>query len=237
MSADARDISTATKPCTKCGGLKDVSEFGLRTSSKDGLSPSCKPCVRARNAKYYRADREKSAAQRASNYQKNRPRLLEYRRTYYWENREQFSAWYTARHAKDPESLRKQGREWAKNNREKINAYVRKRYAEDSSFKQREALRGMLRRCLAQAGAPKQVSTKELLGYGPDQLAARLGVQFKPGMSWDNYGEWQIDHKIPVSYFLAKGETRPHLINSLCNLQPLWAKENLTKRAKHPLRG
>ena len=225
------------KTCTKCRETKHQSEFGVRTSSKDGLSYQCKPCVRARNNAYYLADKERSAAQRARNYQRNRPRLLEYRRSHYRENKEQYAARYAASYSKDPEAARKQGREWAKSNREKINAYIRKRYAEVPEFKQRELQRRLLRRCLLQSGSHKKGSTMTILGYSAGQMAARLEVQFKPGMSWNNYGEWQIDHKIPVSYFLSKGERRPHVINALCNLQPLWAKENLTKRATHPLRG
>lgn len=237
MTADLLPAKIATKKCTKCSEVKALSEFGVRTSSKDGLSHQCKPCVRARNAKYYRADREKSAAQRARNYQKNRTRLLEYRRVHYRENRDQYSAWHAATFASNPEAYRKSRRDWARNNRGKINAYIRKRYAEAPEFKQKELQRRMLRRCLSQAGIPKSAATNVLLGYTPDRLAARLEVQFKPGMAWSNYGEWQIDHKIPVSHFLAKGEVRPHVINALCNLQPLWARENLTKRDRHPLRG
>jgi len=63
-----------------------------------------------------------------------------------------------------------------------------------------------------------------------------ISSRFTPGMSWDNYGEWHIDHKIPVSHFVNKGEVRPHIINALCNLQPLWAEENLSKNDRHPLR-
>ncbi len=51
-------------------------------------------------------------------------------------------------------------------------------------------------------------------------------------MSWDNHTKygWHIDHIIP----LASAKTEEEL-KSLChytNLQPLWAKENLSKGAK-----
>lgn len=56
-------------------------------------------------------------------------------------------------------------------------------------------------------------------------------MQFKPGMSWDNYGlgGWHIDHKKPVAAFHAQGIYDMYTINMLCNLQPLWAAENRSK--------
>jgi len=49
-------------------------------------------------------------------------------------------------------------------------------------------------------------------------------------MSWDNYGEWDIDHKKPISKF--NKNTKLSTVNSLSNLQPLWAKDNLSKGNK-----
>ncbi len=46
---------------------------------------------------------------------------------------------------------------------------------------------------------------------------------FVEGMSWDNYGEWEIDHKIPLA---AGGE---HNVN---NLQALWKTDNRSKGCK-----
>lgn len=37
----------------------------------------------------------------------------------------------------------------------------------------------------------------DLVGYSTDELLTHLEKQFKPGMSWDNYGEWHVDHIIP----------------------------------------
>lgn len=75
-------------------------------------------------------------------------------------------------------------------------------------------------------------SAVEIVGYGYDKLRSRLEFQFKDGMSWENYGEWHIDHKKPVSRFVEQGITDPRIINALSNLQPLWAKDNLEKSDK-----
>jgi len=88
----------------------------------------------------------------------------------------------------------------------------------------------MLRRCLNYKGLKKQNSTFILLGYDTDKLKKRIECQFKSGMSWKNYGDWHIDHKKPISKFGEK--TSVNIINMLCNLQPLWRKENLRKSNK-----
>ncbi len=73
-----------------------------------------------------------------------------------------------------------------------------------------------------------------LVGYNLEQLKKHLEKQFQPGMTWDNYGEWHIDHKIPKSVFnFSKPE---HMDFKRCwalkNLQPMWKNENLSKYNK-----
>lgn len=86
-----------------------------------------------------------------------------------------------------------------------------------------------IRRVIAGKDRHRDKRTREELGYWVDELKARIETNFKPGMSWDNYGEWHIDHTIPISHFIKKGETRPSIINALCNLKPMWARDNLSK--------
>ena len=59
------------------------------------------------------------------------------------------------------------------------------------------------------------------------------GYTFRAGMSWDNYGEWQVDHRKPVSVFVKEGILEVAIINDLNNLQPLWKSENLSKGSKY----
>ena len=51
-------------------------------------------------------------------------------------------------------------------------------------------------------------------------------------MSWNVIDNIHIDHIIPVSS--AKNENEMILLNHYLNLQPLWAKENMSKGAKLP---
>jgi hypothetical protein len=78
------------------------------------------------------------------------------------------------------------------------------------------------------------------LGCSVQELKVYLEAKFYPhsetgeAMNWGNYGlhGWHIDHIIPLSSFdLTDPE---HLRQGVhyTNLQPLWAKDNLSKGSK-----
>lgn len=77
--------------------------------------------------------------------------------------------------------------------------------------------------------------TFDLLGYSIDDLIFHLESQFQEGMTWANYGEWHIDHIKPDSWFNYSSTEDEDFKKSwsLQNLQPLWAKDNLSKGARN----
>lgn len=77
-------------------------------------------------------------------------------------------------------------------------------------------------------------SWESLLGYTCDELMSHLESQFTKGMTWDNYGEWHIDHIRPISDFTFTSYENPefHECWSLWNMQPLWGKDNMSKGSK-----
>lgn len=55
--------------------------------------------------------------------------------------------------------------------------------------------------------------------------------QFESKMTWDNYGEWHLDHIIPLASFdLTERQQFLEACNWL-NYQPLWANDNISKGA------
>jgi hypothetical protein len=53
-------------------------------------------------------------------------------------------------------------------------------------------------------------------------------------MTWENYGKWHIDHKRPIASFNFTSYEDPEFKEcwALNNLQPMWAKENMSKGNK-----
>lgn len=75
----------------------------------------------------------------------------------------------------------------------------------------------------------KKGSGRKYLGCDISFLKEWLSSQFTDGMSWDNYGEWHIDHYIPQAFFKDKDEKEWRICWNYRNLRPLWAKDNIDK--------
>ena len=117
-------------------------------------------------------------------------------------------------------------------NKEKHLQYARERMRalnKTESGKLRQFLKGSLRRCLQHKNG---VKSYDIVGYGFEDIKKHITSMFTDGMSWDNYGKWHIDHIKPIKAFLDEGVTDPKIINSLENLQPLWAFDNISKGCK-----
>ena len=78
---------------------------------------------------------------------------------------------------------------------------------------------------------------ESLVGYTLDDLMRHLERQFLPGMSWDNIGDWHVDHRVPKKAHNYESEDDPDFKAcwALTNLQPLWARENISKGASRTL--
>lgn len=133
-------------------------------------------------------------------------------------------------------------KKWVNENREHRNAYSAKRDKDrkliDPKYKLRctmgQRISGSLNRRLKGVKQERRKHWERLLGYTVDDLMRRLEKLFKPGMTWENYGEWHLDHIIPLAAFnyTSVGDIDFKRAWALTNLQPLWAVENSKKGAK-----
>lgn len=84
----------------------------------------------------------------------------------------------------------------------------------------------------AMHGRIKAGRTMELVGCTAAELRDHLESQFQPGMSWENYGEWHVDHRRPCASFDLLDPAQQLECFHHTNLQPLWALDNLRKSKK-----
>jgi hypothetical protein len=125
---------------------------------------------------------------------------------------------------------------WRKDNREIINEkfkkYEKDRRQTDIDFKMRKVLRSRLGTAIRNQNGTKSDSTINLTGCSIKYLKEHLENKFTDGMTWDNYGEWHIDHIIPCASFNLVHEEEQQKCFHYTNLQPLWAADNLEKGSK-----
>ena len=103
----------------------------------------------------------------------------------------------------------------------------KERKANEPNFYIKTTLRCRLNHAIK--GYVKSKKTEELLGCTWDEARKYIESKFKDGMTWNNHGlhGWHIDHIIPLNSAKTKEEIEK--LFHYTNLQPLWAKENLSK--------
>ena len=91
-------------------------------------------------------------------------------------------------------------------------------------------LRSRIGKFITRLGFVKPCTTSEIIGCSYLDARVHIEKQFLSGMNWENYGDWHIDHIVPLSQ--AKDLDGLLRLCHFTNLRPLWAKENLSKSNK-----
>lgn len=184
-------------------------------SFRNTNNATCLHCVSAYHVETYDENKSKQKVAQATKWAKeNRERSREIKKRWCDNNPEK-----TAELREVSNSVRNEKRRL-----QRING--------DPSFIVRECMSDMVKRVVKLSGKKKKLKTCEYLGYTVLELKEHLESLFEDGMTWENRGEWHVDHIVPVSWWLKESVTDPSCINALINLQPLWAKDNLAKSDK-----
>ena len=77
-------------------------------------------------------------------------------------------------------------------------------------------------------GNQKTCRTEQYVCCSYNELLDHLESQFDEGMSWENQGEWHIDHFKAQSRFDPTIEEEAYMCWHYTNLQPMWASENIS---------
>jgi len=214
-----------TKICSKCKVEKDVCEFNKRMTAKDGKRSSCKECDSQDIKKWRQNNKEKLKLQKERYTKKYHQKNLDRGKKYRENNKEKNLTRSTNWRKKNKEYFIKYYQE----NKSKISKQSSERKKTNILFKLSSLYRSRINKVL---GSKKNNTTFDIIGCSPELLKIHLEKQFRNGMSWDNHGlfGWHIDHIIPLSS--AKSEEELYKLCHYTNLQPLWAKDNLTKSNK-----
>jgi hypothetical protein len=230
------------KICVYCKEVKDLTEFHKNKSKPDGMQDTCKSCRKLKYVEKY--ETKKKYAQKW--YQKNKENVKKRSNLRYVNNKDNINNKRREKYENDVEhkqqliEIRKKyynehknlfytnSKKWVALNKDRRNEISRKHYGK---YKVLMICRRLVKRTVKYLGTEKESTTIEILGYSPMDLKKNIESKFIDGMTWDNYGEWHIDHIKPISSFNKNEE--PKIVNSLDNLQPLWAFDNLSKGCKH----
>ena len=133
------------------------------------------------------------------------------------------------------EHLKEYLKEYREKNTEKIKKtkrdYERNRKASDPLYKLISNFRTAIYQVLKESNVDKNKHYFDILQYTPESLIKHLESQFENNMNWDNYGEWHVDHKLPITSFNIEemGDEEFMRCWSLENLQPMWGTDNIRK--------
>ncbi len=173
----------------------------------------------------------------------------------YFENRKELKAEYDREYRERMSEEQIQARvEYRKKNKEKKKEYDRLRKEnkikalEKSGFFEQKAAELAIKRgqrklslklrtrfYMALKKNSKRGQMVYFMGATAEAVKSHIANKFLPGMTWENWGPktWHIDHIRPLSSFDLTKKEDLCLAFHFSNLQPLWAKDNLKKRANY----
>lgn len=227
------------KICSKCSIKKELNHFNKMSSSKDGYRSNCRTCQK----NSYILKRDHYIFKMKENRIKKLDEYIQRDKLYYNKNKEKILNQKKQYHINNKIKILKKAKNYYYNNKEKRKIYHKnwtiknniclKEYRKEQSKKYRKKYphivlwRSILSYTLKRLNRKKYDKTINILGYSAIELKKNIESKFVDGMTWNNYGEWQIDHIIPISKF--DSTTPISIVNALSNLQPLWRIDNIRK--------
>ena len=202
----------------------------------------------ARSREYQKTVPEKTKEWRKKWSSNNRDKINEFNREYYYKRIEHFKDKNKRYHRKRWDSDSEHRERVNNSSKERFQRlyytdeefkqkvidkqvnYHRERYNTDELYKFKADIRRTVYASFKRKGYGKNTKSREILGEDWSVVKEHIESQFSEGMTWDNYGEWVFDHKIPIS--ICKTDEEVIKLNHYTNFQPLWLKDNISKSDK-----
>lgn len=215
-----------TKKCSQCGDMKPLEQFKISKKSHTGRGSWCKQChnISSANRYYHKRYGEDPCVIKAIVASKISSTTKTCKRCGIEKHKKQFVK-------------RKQSVDGYRNiccDCHFKEQRVREKAWRDTNpnYKLSKYMSNKVWHCLK--GLKNGQSWRNLVSYTLQELKQHLESKFQDGMSWDNYGQWHIDHITPVSRFNITSVNCDDFRKcwALENLQPLWAHDNWHKYNK-----
>lgn len=203
------------KTCNACKDEKPLEQFPVDASGKYGRKGRCSECCNQYQRSKYKYDDE------WRNDKRDKQNIQQKER---YQNDEEFRI-----NKLEKTSIYKKTDKGAKVRRE----YEKNRYKNDPKYRLDHNVGAAVYSTLKSQGVCKAYRNafNDILPYSIEELMSHLEAQFQTGMTWENYGGWHVDHIRAKCKFHYDSPDDPEFQKcwSLNNLQPLWARDNLSK--------
>ena len=200
-----------SKICRICNNDKGLNEYHQKKGTKDGHRNECKECVKEIQKKYKEKPgfKEKQKEYDKKRYNEKRNEILDYKKIYHKENKEKINSKKREYYKKEKVKIsqKKWWNEYKELNKEKLKEYRRKNKRKNRDY-----------------SSNYRINNPHIIAWCSVLYSFHITNLFTVGMSWENHGEWHIDHIKPVSKF--DKDTDVSIVCSLDNLQPLWATDS-----------
>lgn len=237
--------------CNECLVGKHENDFNNCISSNSGKQYKCRLCekkykqnnrhtIRIINKKYYDRNPAKTRINKQKYYLLNKEKLKLKHRLWHAKNKHKVKL-QKQKYFSDPnkrEMRKSYETKWRKTEKYKSyqREYARKRRSTDLNYALAHRMRNRIRTALLRRcrNARKVSSTTDYLGCDWDFLKNYIESKFTEGMSWERFfnQEIHIDHVKACSRFDLSLKSERSQCFHYTNLQPLWAKDNLSKSNK-----
>jgi hypothetical protein len=235
--------SDETKFCKYCNKLLNVSLFNICRSRKDGLSFYCRICTNAKCRKYWHDKNQLNTVRNPSS--EDQKEIHTCNRCHTPKAKAEFPINLAAntgiskfcleckkpKSTSTPEQKRCYAARYKQNNPEALKEKYRKQN-KNIHRKIRSSLNSRINAALNSQGRRKGTRTFEYIGCSMQHFMKWFEFQFVDGMTWENKGQWHIDHVKPCSSYDLTNSVQVEECFHWTNLQPLWGCDNMKKHDK-----